>query len=94
MTVVHRGLRYRIQRRDSTVGGPGTVTEYWPRRGVIGSYRRWLGHDYTKRLIWYAAVNSTGEPYAASRRVDDLPSRRAAVRWLLAESGHDAEPGA
>jgi hypothetical protein len=59
---------------------------------VIGSYRRWLGHDYTKHLIWYAAVNPTGAPYQASRRVDDLPSRRAAIRWLLTETGHDCEP--
>ncbi len=89
VTVVHQGHRYRIRRRRSTVGGPGTVTETWPGRGVIGSYRRWLGHRHTKRLIWYAAVNLTGQPYAATRRVDELPSRRAAVRWLLAETGPD-----
>ena len=89
VTVVHEGRRYRIRRRPSTIGGPGTVAECWPGRGVIGSYRRWLGHDYTQRLLWYAAVNPTGQPYQASRRVDEMPSRRAAIRWLLAETGRD-----
>ncbi len=23
--------------------------EYWPERGVIGSYRTWLGHRYTRQ---------------------------------------------
>ncbi len=89
VTVVHDGRRYRIRRRPSTVGGPGAVAECWPGRGVVGSYRRWLGHDYTQRLRWYAAINPTGAPYAASRRVDELPSRRAAIRWLLANTGPD-----
>jgi hypothetical protein len=83
--VTFEGHRYWIERRPG-VGGPGSTSELWPGRGVVGSYRRWLGHRHSARLTWYAAINPTGEPFAATSRAEDLPSRRAAITWLLAHT--------
>lgn len=85
VVVTHEGQRYRIERTHD-VAGPGTVKEYWPGRGIVCSERRWLGHRYAARLSWYAAINPTGEPFKATARAEDFPSRRAAIRWLLAHS--------
>lgn len=84
-SVRHDGHRYRIERTRDVLG-PGTVREFWPGRGVIGSQRTWLGHRHAARPTWYAAVNPTGQPYRATARQEQLPSRRAAIRWLLAAS--------
>jgi hypothetical protein len=65
--------------------------EFWPGRGVVGSYRHWLGHAYSKRLFWCAAINPTGDPFAATARVDELPSRRAAIEWLLTNTETTSE---
>jgi hypothetical protein len=83
VVVTAEGRRYRIERHD---GLPDTVTEYWPGRGVVSSERAWLGHDFAKRVTWYAAIKPTGEPFKATERVEDLPSRRAAIRWLLSRT--------
>lgn len=84
VTVRHGGSRYRVV-RTRNVNGRGTVQEFWHGYGLIGSEKRWIGGRYAARLRWYAAVNPAGKPFAASARVKDLPSRRAAVRWLLAQ---------
>ncbi len=83
VSVRHEGRRYRIERTHDVLG-PGTVREFWPGRGVIGSQSTWLGHRHAARPTWYAAVNPTGQPYRATVRDERLPSRRAAIRWLLA----------
>jgi hypothetical protein len=85
VTVQHEGRRYRIERTRGVLG-PGTLREFWPGRGVIGSQRAWLGHRHAVRPTWYAAINPTGQPGRATARVEQLPSRRAAIRWLLATS--------
>jgi hypothetical protein len=82
VTVQHEGRQYRIQRRPGLT--TGTVREFWPGRGVVGSERAWLGHRHAARPTWYAAANPTGEPFKATARAEQLPSRRAAIRWLLA----------
>ncbi len=84
ITVRHHGQRYRVDR--DIAGQDGLTHEYWPQRGVIGSHRKWLGHRYTRRLYWYAAVNPAGQPYQATSRANDLPTRRAAITWLLDNS--------
>jgi hypothetical protein len=85
VTLVYRGQRHRVY-RTADPAGVGTVKEYWPERGVIGSTRKWLGHKHTERLYWWAAVNPTATPYAATEAVEDLPSRRAALDWLFQHS--------
>ncbi len=40
----------------------------------------------TNTVRWAAAVNPTGEPFEATTRVEGLSSRRAALRWLLANA--------
>lgn len=84
VTVRHEGRRYRIERGPGLQAG--TVREFWPGRGVIGSQRAWLGDRHAARPTWYAAVNPTGQPYRATVRKEQLRSRRAAIRWLLATS--------
>ncbi|MHA6629152.1 hypothetical protein ACU61A_27270 [Pseudonocardia sichuanensis] len=86
------GRRYRIERRPG-VTGPDSVSEFWPGRGVVGSYRRWLGHRHSARLTWYAAVNPTGEPFSATEKSGDLPSRRAAITWLLTHAPTERDEG-
>lgn len=76
------GRRYRIQRRTGE-HGPGTVTEFWPGHGFISSHRRWLGDRHARQVTWSAAVNPTGAPFHATARTEGLPSRRAAITWLL-----------
>jgi hypothetical protein len=90
VVVTFEGRRYRIERRPG-VSGAGSTSEFWPGRGVVGSYRRWLGHRYSTRLIWYSAVNPTGQSFVATAQSGDLPSRRAAITWLLthAPTSHD-----
>jgi len=82
VTAQHEGRRYRIERGPGVTAG--TVREFWPGRGLIGSQRVWLGDRHAARPTWYAAVNPTGQPYRATVREERLPSRRAAIRWLLA----------
>jgi hypothetical protein len=89
--VTFASRRYRIWRRPGLQ--PGTVSEFWPGRGVVGSERRWLGSDWVKHPTWYAAINPTGEPWKATGQVEDLPSRRAAIRWLLAHATASEESG-
>ncbi|MFC5996742.1 hypothetical protein ACFQE5_21265 [Pseudonocardia hispaniensis] len=84
LTVRHGGCLYRIVRRRDA-NGQGTVQEFWRGHGVVGSEKRWLGGRYTARLSWYAAVNPAGRAGAARCRTEGLPSRRAAVSWLLAQ---------
>ena len=87
ITVHHQGQTYRIERSTTNQNDPaGSIHEYWEGHGVIGSHRKWLGHRYTRRLYWYAAINPTGQPYKATRRANDLPTRRAAITWLLNHS--------
>lgn len=91
-TVTHRGRRYRIYRSpDRTPAVAGITSEYWPGHGVIGSYRAWLGHTYSECLCWYAALNPTGKPGQASRTVEQLRSRRAAIDWLIAHTAPETE---
>lgn len=85
VTVRHGGCRYRVV-RTRNVNGRGTVQEFWRGHGVLGSEKRWLGGRYAACLSWYAAVNPTGKPFVAGARVTGLPSRRAAVRWLLVQT--------
>jgi hypothetical protein len=84
LTVIFEGTRYRILRRPGLV--ERTVEERWPGRGIVASERLWLGYDYSERLRWYAAINPACEPFRALERVDNLTSRRAAIRWLLARA--------
>jgi len=84
VTVQHKGRRYRIERSSGVAAG--TVREVWPGRGVIGSQRPWLGDRHAARPSWYAAVNPTAKPYGALAYQERLPSRRAAICWLLATS--------
>ena len=86
ITVQHQGQNYRIQRSTDQDDPDGFIQEYWEGHGVIGSDRKWLGHRYTRRLYWYAAVNPTGQPYKATHRANNLPTRRAAITWLLDNS--------
>lgn len=79
------GHRYRIERRPGT-DGPGTVTEFWPGHGLISSHRRWLGDRHARRVTWSAAVNPTGTAFHATAHTEGLPSRRAAITWLLAHT--------
>jgi hypothetical protein len=60
------------------------MSEFWPGCGVVGSERRWLGSDWVKHPP--GTINPTGEPRQATGRAEDLPSRRAAIRWLLGHS--------
>lgn len=82
VTVTVDGTRYTITR----TAGPqdGTVVERYPGLGLVFSERAWLGHRWASTVRWAAAVNPTGEPFAASARVEGLRSRRGALRWLLA----------
>jgi hypothetical protein len=81
-TVTYQGRRYQIKRKYDS-GRPCSGYEFWPGRGVIGSYRKWLGHKHSEHRYWYAASNPTGKPYSARERVEDLRSRRAALDWLF-----------
>ncbi len=85
ITVRYEGRRYQIERTHGAFG-PGTVREYWPGHGLIGSEKRWLGDRFAAQSLWYAAVNPSGEPFRATARREQFRSRRAAIRWLLAET--------
>jgi hypothetical protein len=72
VTLTYRGRRHRVY-RTAEPAGAGTVKEYWPGRGVIGSNRKWLGHRYTERLYWWAAVNPTTHTTDTTADAGDLP---------------------
>lgn len=90
VTVTHAGRRYRIERSAGYVDG--TVTERFPGRGLIGSERAWRGHTWAKGVTWYAAVNPDLRPGGATSKAEGLPSRRAAVAWLLANAPEPEVP--
>ncbi len=91
VTMTHEGLRYHVEPTPDA-NGRGTVQEYWPGYGVVGSERAWLGDRLAARLSWYAAVNPSRMPGEATARVEGLRSRRAAVRWLLANTTPPVPP--
>ena len=63
------------------------IVERWLGIGVVGGIRACRGHSWAKSVRWYEAVNPTGEPFQATAHADGFTSRRAAVRWLLANAG-------
>jgi len=88
VTGTHEGQRYRVERTPD-VNGRGTMQQYWP---GVGSERAWLGDRLAARLSWYAAVNPSRMPGEATARVKGLRSRRAAVRWLPANTTPPVPP--
>jgi hypothetical protein len=81
VTITVDGGRYTITR---TAGAQdGTVVERLDGVGLVFSERAWLGHKWASTVRWSAAVNPTGEAFAATARIEGLRSRRAAWRWLL-----------
>jgi len=79
VTGTHEGQRYRVERTPD-VNGRGTMQQYW------------LGDRLAARLSWYAAVNPSRMPGEATARVKGLRSRRAAVRWLPANTTPPVPP--
>jgi len=90
--MTHEGLQYQVE-NTADANGRGTVQQYWPRYGVVGSERAWLGDRLAARLSWYTAVNPSRMLRKASARVEGLRSRRAAVRWLLVNTTPPVPPG-
>lgn len=82
ITITHAGKRYRVQRSDGLQDGTETIR--FPGVGLVGSTRRWMGHTWAVHPKWYAAVNPTLQPGGVTRKAEGLPSRRAAISWLLA----------
>lgn len=56
------GQAYEVIRRQTNSYDPTCISDHFPGIGVIGSYRKWLGHRHTARPYWYAAINPTGDP--------------------------------
>ena len=81
----HDGRPYTV---DMSPGlQPGTVVIRFAGRGVVGSVRAWRGHTWAKSVRWFAVVNRTGELGKATASVENRTSRRAAVAWLIEQTG-------
>ena len=66
---------------------PGTVTEVWEGIGLVGSTRAWRGTHWSQGVKWWAARNASGAPGRATACSEGFATRKAAVTWLLSQSG-------